>query len=188
MSVAPFRRIVTGHDANGKAIIQEDGPPPRVQRLGGEHGPMFYEVWSTYATPAPIDRASGEPQEDEIDLVPPKNGTRIRVCDFPPEGDNIENMTVDEARRHFEEIGAVAAFSHSDSAPRHPFMHRCETIDYGIILQGEITLVMDNGEVTAGAGDIVVQRGTNHAWANRTNENCRIAFVLIDGRFARDLL
>lgn len=66
-------------------------------------------------------------------------------------------------------------------------MHRTETIDYGIILEGEITLIMDEGEVTVSAGDIVVQRGTNHGWSNRSDKNCRIAFVLIDGKFDRDI-
>ena len=82
---APFRRIVTGHDQAGKAIIQEDGPPPRVQRIGGEAGPLFYEVWNTIGTPVQIDRASGEPAETGIVLAPPKNGTRIRVLDIVSE-------------------------------------------------------------------------------------------------------
>lgn len=188
MPVAPFRRIVTGHDAQGRAIIQADAPPPRVQRIGGETGPMFYEVWNTRATPAPIDRASGEPQEDGIILAPPKNGTRIRVLDIPPEGDNFKDMSAEEARRHFEEIGAAEASSYSGAADsRHAFMHRTETIDYGIVLEGEITLIMDEGETIVRAGDIVVQRGTNHGWANRTDRNCRIAFVLIDGMFQEGL-
>ena len=55
MMTGPTRRIVTGHDANGKAIIQEDGPVPRYQKIGGEGGPMFHEVWNTTETPARID-------------------------------------------------------------------------------------------------------------------------------------
>ena len=72
MSKAPFRRIVTGHDARGRAVILEDGPPPRVARIGGEHGPLFFEVWNTRETPARIDRASGEPPEESIQLAPPE--------------------------------------------------------------------------------------------------------------------
>ena len=180
---APFRRIVTGHNAAGKSIIQEDVPPPRVQQVGGEHGPMFYEVWSTRETPARIDRASGEPHEDQIVLVPPKHGTRIRVLDIPPEHESLQRITPDEARAHFAEIGAPEAASHTGSASRHVFMHRTETIDYGIVVEGEIALILDEGETTVRAGDIVVQRGTNHGWANRSGRNCRIAFVLIDGKF-----
>jgi hypothetical protein len=181
---APFRRIVTGHNTQGQAIIQEEGTPPRVQRIGGETGPIFYEVWNTRATPAPIDRTSGEPPEDGIILAPPKNGTRIRVLDIPPEGDNFKDMTPGEARAHFEQIGAGAASSYEgEGKSRHAFMHRTETVDYGIVLQGEIVLIMDEGETLCRAGDIIVQRGTNHGWANRSDANCRIAFVLIDGTF-----
>jgi mannose-6-phosphate isomerase-like protein (cupin superfamily) len=183
MKPAPFRRIVTGHDAQGRAIIQDDTPPPRVQRIGGDLGPIFYEVWNTRATPAPIDRNSDEPAEDGIILLPPKNGTRIRVLDIPPEDKSFSEITPEEARRHFEAIGAASAASHDGSGSRHAFMHRTETVDYGIVLEGEIVLIMDEGETTIRAGDIVVQRGTNHGWANRSDRNCRIAFILIDGAY-----
>ena len=85
MTASSVRRVVTGHDAQGRAIIQEDRAVPRVQRVGGDIGPLFHEVWNTRATPAPIDAASGEPAEQGIVLAPPKNGTRIRVLDIPPQ-------------------------------------------------------------------------------------------------------
>ena len=184
---APFRRIVTGHNAEGQAIIQEDGPPPRVRRIGSDIGPVFYEVWNTRATPAPIDRASGEPHEDGIVLAPPPNGTRIRVLDIPPEDEKIAKLTPEEARAHFDEIGAANASSHGAEGSKHAFMHRTETIDYGIILEGELVLIVDDGETTVRTGDIVIQRGTNHGWANRSEKNCRIAFILIDGQFTDGL-
>jgi len=183
MPIAPFRRIVTGHDAAGKAIIQEDAPPPRAAHIGGEHGPVFYEVWNTRETPARIDRASGEPPEDGIQLAPPRNGTRIRVLDIPPEGDWLAGMSAEEIKAHFAEVGAGDASSGGDSGSPHALMHRTETIDYGIVLEGEITLVMDVGETVVRAADIVIQRGTNHGWANRSGANCRIAFILIDGKY-----
>ena len=111
MSNAPIRRVVTGHDASGRAIIQEDGIVPRIQKIGGDTGPMFYEVWNTRATPAPIDPASGEPPEEGIILAPPKNGTRIRVLDIPPDDPSFAEMTPEEARAHFAEIGAADASS-----------------------------------------------------------------------------
>jgi hypothetical protein len=180
MITAPFRRVVTGHDAAGQAIIQENGPPPRAAHVGGEHGPVFYEVWNTRETPARIDRASGEPPEEGIQLAPPANGTRIRVLDIPPEGDWLASMSSEQIQAHFAEVGAGDATS---AGARHALMHRTETVDYGIVLEGEITLVMDVGETIVRAGDIVVQRGTNHGWANRSGQNCRIAFVLIDGQY-----
>jgi uncharacterized cupin superfamily protein len=187
MKQAPVRRVVTGHDAQGKANIQQDGAVPRVQRIGGPHGPMFYEVWNTRGTPAPIDRASGEPPEDGIQLAPPKHGTRIRVLDIPPEDQSINTVTPEEARAHFAEVGAATASSHAATGSRHAFMHRTETIDYGIVLEGEVTLIMDEGETVVRAGDIVIQRGTNHGWANRSGRHCRIAFILIDGAFTDGL-
>lgn len=184
MSTGIVRRIVTGHDAEGRAVIQEDGPPPRVIRIGGEIGPLFHEVWNTRETPARIDRASGEPAETGIQLAPPKNGTRIRVLDIPPEDERLAAMSVDEVKAHFAEVGAGDASSHTDDgSSRHHLMHRTETVDYGIVLEGEVTLILDIGETVVRAGDIVIQRGTNHGWANRSGRNCRIAFILIDGRF-----
>ncbi|WP_375196967.1 cupin domain-containing protein [Sphingobium sp.] len=187
MDHIPVRRIVTGHDSAGRAIIQEDGAVPRVQRIGGDIGPMFHEVWNTQATPAPIDAASGEPTESGIILAPPKGGTRIRVLDIPPEGDAIRTMTPEEAQAHFAEVGAGSASAHQGEGARHALMHRTETIDYGIVLEGELVLIMDEGETTVRAGDIVIQRGTNHGWSNRSDRNCRIAFILIDGVFEPSL-
>lgn len=182
----PFRRVVTGHDAAGRAIIQSDAPPTRVQVLSG-NGPTFYEVWNTRETPARIDRAGGEPHEAQLTLAPPRHGTRIRVLDIPPETDAMATIDAATARQHFAEIGAAGASTHGAGPSRHPYMHRTESIDYGIVLEGEITLLVDEGETTVRAGDIVVQRGTNHGWANRSGRNCRIAFILIDGAFTDGL-
>jgi hypothetical protein len=189
MNEARVRRIVTGHDARGRAVIQEDGPVPRVQRIGGEHGPLFFEIWNTRATPAPIDRDSGEPAESSIELAPPALGTRIRVLDIPPDDASLQGLTEEEIKAHFAAVGAPeAAARAAPNGPRpHAFMHRTETIDYGIVLEGELTLIVDVGETIVRAGDIVIQRGTNHGWANRSNRNCRIAFVLIDGKYHQNL-
>ena len=182
----PFRRVVTGHDAAGRAVLLSDAPPTRVQVVG-EHGPTFYEVWNTRETPARIDRGSGEPHESQLTLAPPRNGTRIRVLDIPPETQAMAKMDAATARAHFAEIGAAGASTAGDPKARHPMMHRTQSIDYGIVLEGEITLILDEGETTVKAGDIVIQRGTNHGWANRSGKNCRIAFILIDGKFVDGL-
>ena len=83
--------------------------------------------------------------------------------------------------------GRARQSSHTGAESRHAFMHRTETIDYGIVLEGELVLILDEGETIVRAGDIVIQRGTNHGWANRSDRNCRIAFILIDGKFDTDL-
>jgi mannose-6-phosphate isomerase-like protein (cupin superfamily) len=183
MKEAPVRRIVTGHDTQGRAVIQQDASVTRVQRIGGEHGPLFYEVWNTRATPAPIDAASGEPPEEGIQLAPPRGGTRIRVLDIPPDDASFGSLSPEQIKAHFAEVGAADAPQQSGAAARHAFMHRTETVDYGIVLEGELTLIMDVGETVVRAGDIVIQRGTNHGWANRSGRHCRIAFILIDGRY-----
>src|SRR5262249_36877352 len=105
----PFRRIVTGHDEAGSAVIISDAPPARVVQVGGPGGPTFFEVWRTDVTPALIDRKPGEPAESGLVLAPPKKGTRIRVIDFPPEGDEIRRLSVAEAREHFGEMGGADA-------------------------------------------------------------------------------
>jgi mannose-6-phosphate isomerase-like protein (cupin superfamily) len=183
----PVRRVVTGHDRAGNAIIQSDGPPGRIQVVG-DNGPTFYEIWNTREAPASIDRDGTEPAEARLTLTPPRHGTRIRVLDIPPETpEEMAKVDAQTARRLFAEIGAASASTHGGSQTRHPYMHRTESIDYGIVLEGEITLIVDEGETTVRAGDIVVQRGTNHGWANRSGRNCRIAFILVDGVFADGL-
>jgi mannose-6-phosphate isomerase-like protein (cupin superfamily) len=174
----PIRRIVTGHDAEGTAIIVADGPPARVFDDLGEEGLVFHEVWHTSETPALIDRDRREADEDSLVLAPPANGVRIRVLDIPPEAEGADMDAV------FENIGASDAKLESE---RHRSFHRTETIDFGIVLSGEIVLLMDEGETTVHPGEIVIQRGTNHGWMNRSNQPCRVAFILIDGQYTDGL-
>ena len=174
----PARRVVTGHDASGRAVIASDGPPPTVVEIAAVPGTVFHEIWATEATPAPIDNGP-DPTLGPLRLVPPAGGTRIRIVDIPP--DAVQNsLSRDEVAEAFASIGAPAA--HGAEGP-HALMHRTETVDYGILLSGELWLVVDEGETRLGPGDVVVQRGTNHAWSNRTGDTARIAFVLVDGRF-----
>jgi mannose-6-phosphate isomerase-like protein (cupin superfamily) len=178
------RRIVTGHDESGRSIVQQDGPPDRAITLGGESGATFHEIWNTRSTPAAVDRSSGEPPEPGIALLPPAGGTRIRILDIPPDDGSLAALPREAVRALFEAIGAGHTLPED---PPHPLMHRTETIDYGIVLEGEIVLVLDDSETVVRAGDVVIQRGTSHAWANRSSSNARIAFILIDGRYEEGL-
>ncbi len=178
-----FRRIVTGHDANNKAIIVSDAASGLTQLIGGPGGPTFFEVWHTVETPALIHPQPDEMDETQLVLAPPKNGTRIRVIEFPPEGEEIKKLTGAVAAEKFKSMGGEHASTSSEEGAPHPLMHRTQTVDYGIVLEGEITMILDRGETTIKAGDIVIQNGTNHAWANRSGKVCRMAFVLIDGQF-----
>ena len=177
--IRAVRRIVTGHDSQGRSIVQEDGPPARVATLGGESGTTFHEIWNTRATPAPIDRASGEPPEPGISLLPPKGGTRIRILDIPPDDGTVAALPREAVRALFDAIGAGHALAEN---PPHPLMHRTETVDYGIVLEGEVTLILDDSETIVRAGDVVVQRGTMHAWVNKGTVPAVFAFILIDAK------
>ena len=178
-----FRRIVTGHDADSKAIIVSDAAPVLSQLIGGPGGPTFFEVWHTLETPASIHPVPDEMDGGKLVLPPPKNGTRMRVIEFPPEGEEIRKLSGADAAAKFKTMGDEHASTSSEAGAPHPLMHRTQTVDYGIMLEGEITMILDRGECIVKAGDIVIQNGTNHAWANRSGKICRMAFVLIDGQF-----
>ena len=179
--MAPIRRVVTGHDRCGKAIIVSDGPLPNVVELAAIPGTKFHEVWSTTGSPAPVGNGS-DPTPGALRLPPPPLGTRIRFVDIPPDTEDFLAQGASRMKAAFGEIGDAAASTVKQDSP-HPLMHRTESIDYGIVISGEITLVLDVGETLLRVGDVVIQRGTNHAWANRSGAICRMLFVLVDGRF-----
>jgi len=180
-----FRRVVTGHNEAGDAIVLSDAPPARVVQVGGPAGPTFFEIWSTAGAPAPIVRGAEEPVGESLVLAPPPGGTRIRIMDFPPEGEEIRRLGAAGAAEKFGAMGdaAVSQFK----AGSHPLMHRTATVDYAIVIEGEMTMILDGSETQRRAGDVVIQRGTRHAWSNRSGRTCRMAFVLIDGRFGDGL-
>ena len=180
------RRVVTGHDADGKAIVLSDGPAPFAITNPQRPGYVSTDVWRTSATPAPIAARPGEPTLGPRRQMPEKNGTVIRVNRVMPETEDIRSLTPDDSKRIFAALGNEPASTFAKNG-RHPLMHRTETIDYAVVLSGEIYCVLDDSEVLLKAGDILVQCGTNHAWSNRSNAPCDILFVLIDGEFDASL-
>jgi mannose-6-phosphate isomerase-like protein (cupin superfamily) len=181
MSFPPIHRVVTGHDADSKAIIASNGPLPTVVEIQAIPGTVFHEVWETRATPAPLDNAA-DPTTGALKLPPPKQGTRIRFVDIPPDTEEFLAHGAARMRDAFTQAGDAAASTVERSSP-HPLMHRTESIDYGVVIDGEMTLVLDDSEVLLKPGSVVIQRGTNHAWANRSGRPCRMLFVLIDGAY-----
>jgi mannose-6-phosphate isomerase-like protein (cupin superfamily) len=171
----PVRRVVTGHDASGKAVVLMDGAAPN-QKLRNT-GLVSTLRWATDETPADISGA-GDRADRESGVAPPPAGSVLRVVDFPPLGAEAA-ATLDQAAIH-REMGLGTA-SHGTPA-RHPFTHRTRSIDYAVVLEGEIDMLLDDTQVRLRAGDILVQQGTNHAWVNNSKANCRIAFVLIDAQ------
>ena len=179
------RRVVTGHDADGKAVVLSDGPAPFVhQSAGGRQAST--DIWRTHEMPVAIPAAAGEPTLGPRRQLPTPNGTVLRINRFPPEPDEVRDMTPDEARAAFAALGNEGAATFGRSG-RHPMMHRTETVDYAVVLSGAITMLLDDADVELKAGDVVVQVGTNHAWVNRSGAMCEVLFVLIDGTFEPDL-
>jgi quercetin dioxygenase-like cupin family protein len=150
------RRIVTGL-RNGKSIIEKDAIVSNVS----EHFPglIISDIWSTDTMPVKLE----EEKAIENTAFPntPKNGSYFRYVQIPPDKD----------------LGIEAP----EGQP-HPLMHQTDTLDYIVILSGEIWLIVDEGETLLQAGDIVVQRGTNHAWSNRSDLPCIQLAILLDAR------
>ena len=168
-----MRRVVTGHDAQGKSVFLMDGPSPHVLELPGMPGLALINLWVT--DDAPADNAGGaDAAARPVVLEPPPRGTIFRVVDFPPDKDVMGGL---DRGRAFSAMGAHGAMD--PDASRHPGMHRTNTVDYALVLDGQIWALMDGGEVLLEAGDCLVQRGTNHAWSNRTDRPCRMAFILV---------
>ena len=169
-----MRRIVTGHDENGKSIITLDGPPARS--IGEEVGGLF-ELWNTdggsVISTDNIDRA-----DTEILLCPPKSGTKFRYFQINPTPEGVPIEILNEmAADAFDKIKA----SHCRvDVSKHPAMHKTDSIDYIILLKGDVTLILDEDEIDLKPFDTIVQRGTNHAWRNNGNEPALFIAVLID--------
>jgi hypothetical protein len=155
------RRVVTGHDPSGKSVVLSDGPPPQHHPMKERAvGADFFEMWSV---PNPVPQLTSvearEPNEREFKIMP-ESGHLLRIIDiYPPQ----------------------------QGGKRTP-MHRTKTLDYVVVIEGEIVLVLDDSEVVLKKSDVVVQRGTNHAWENRSDKLTRMAFFHIDAEFSAPLL
>lgn len=159
------RRVVTGHDTGGRSVFASDEPVPAAHTTPG--GTLFYELWATDAAPAPINAGPANAGPGGAGpggaAAPDPAGGPPRVAPAP----NGTTLRINEMPP-----GA--------SSP----MHGTRTVDYGIVLDGEVVLVLDDSETVLRAGDVVVQRGTSHRWENRSDAPARVAFILIDGAFA----
>jgi mannose-6-phosphate isomerase-like protein (cupin superfamily) len=170
-----IRRVVTTLDDSGKAVVLFDGDNPH-KRVRPQRNTVSRLVWTTAETPADIASKEDKGRSHE-GVAPVRGGSVFRIIDMPPTPREVEELPVDYHQSQ-----------HSDSTPkrglppRHPLMHRTRTVDYAIVMQGEITMLLDDSEITLKAGDVLVQQGTNHAWVNRGTEPARIAFVLIDAQ------
>ncbi len=169
------RRVLTGHDTEGRSTIIADGQAPNVKEMASMPGLALTDLWETGGAPA-SNAGDKDAAARPVRLEPPKNGTILRIVEFPPDSAWREGA---DAKAAFKSIGAGHA---KDRASSDPMMHKTSTVDYIIVLKGEIHAVMEKGETLLRAGDILVQRGTNHSWSVRGNEPCIVAAVLVSAQ------
>ena len=168
-----LRRVVTTVDKDGKAVVLFDGENPHKE-IRPLRGNVSRALWATNSAPADMqgecDRADG------VKMTSPVNGgTVFRIIDYPPMRPEHEKLDVNARMHELKDEAAIKGLP-----PRHPFMHRTRSVDYAIVLSGEIDMLLDDSEIHLKAGDVLIQQGTNHAWVNRSQDVCRIAFVLVD--------
>lgn len=171
MTAKATRRVVTGHRADGKSTILIDSPAPNVkQRKAGNASTL---LWVTDECPAAL--AGADRAARDIGVPPPRRGTIFRIAEFPP-GQAAPVLDNEALLRDFG-IGSDVLRGHP---PRDPSIHRTRSLDYVVVLEGEIVLLLDDAETTLCAGDVVIQQGSNHAWINRGTQKCRLAMVFVD--------
>jgi hypothetical protein len=175
--IQPIRRVITHDDAHGRSRILEDGPSLAVRVVAQRPGYRVTNLWRTGASPSAID--APDSITEHVGVSPPSGGTVLRIIDIPPEPKDPQ-----ELQRAMEAtFSSMYRDAHREVKPgEHPGMHRTQTVDYALMLQGELTAILDEEETVLRAGDVLIQRGTNHAWANRSGQPARIAFILIDAK------
>jgi quercetin dioxygenase-like cupin family protein len=169
---APVRRIVTGHDRHGNAAVLFDSVDAH-KRIRPETGIVSRTMWTSDRCPAAISLQE-DPVADSGGIAPPDNGTVLHVVDFPP------FLTADELPQDYMQRHVGSGQSSEPKHHPHPMVHRTRTLDYAIILAGEIDMLLDETSVHCKAGDVIIQQGTLHGWVNNGSQPCRIAFVMID--------
>jgi uncharacterized cupin superfamily protein len=173
MTLTIPRRIVTIDDASGKSTAVADGPVGGAMLDPRRPGFISTTIWVTDATPAQI-KVIDDALTRAHRMLPPPRGSVCRIVTFPPDEIFRGKVEARDVAAFFQAMGAPAASTYSANAV-HPYMQKTRTLDFCLILEGEITLVLDLEEVELKAGDTVVQRGTNHAWSNRSSRPCTIA-------------
>jgi mannose-6-phosphate isomerase-like protein (cupin superfamily) len=167
-----LRRVVTKIDASGEAVVMSD---EKVPLLATRSPNGVGEIWVTTKSPAQLS-FDEDLAHTKTGIQPPRNGTIFRVVDFPPITEATEKQPADMLSKI---VGAENTPKKGLPA-KHPYMHRTRSLDYAIVLSGEIEMMMDDQTLNFKAGDIIVQQATNHAWINRSKELARVAFVLMD--------
>jgi mannose-6-phosphate isomerase-like protein (cupin superfamily) len=167
-----MRRVVTGLDDKNHAVVLFDTRMPLKTVAPGIIATNFW-ITDSYPPGLTRDDPSGRP----IGTAPPDNGTKFRVVEFAP----LDAAA--EAKLPPEMIQKGIANPPARGIPvKHPLMHRTRSLDYAVILSGEIDMMLDDASVHLKQGDVIVQQATNHGWVNRGTQPCRILFVLMDSK------
>ena len=172
-----IRRVVTGHDNNGRSVVVSDGPTPRTVNFEAIPGHAFAQIWTT--PPSPVFSAGhADPTEGQINLVPPVGGTSLLIVTFPP--DSVMSAPGFDPVAAGEECVARMPDLARTFEPECPGMHRTDTVDYAIVMSGEVWLEVDDGnETLLRPTDVVVQQGTRHAWRNKSDAPAVVAFFMV---------
>lgn len=171
------RVVVAADNAAGRSHIASDTLAQPGRTVPERPGYSVTNVWALFEAPARI--ADPCRVAEYSGLAPPPSGNVLRIIDYPPEpADPADRKKMFDAL--FTKMFATGHERASSSV--HPGMHRTDSIDYVLVLAGEIYAVMEEGETLLRAGDVLIQCGTVHAWSNRSSEMARLAFVLIDGK------
>jgi hypothetical protein len=170
------RRVVTGDNAQGKAVILSDEVRESSSQPGAANARL--QQWITETTPVVF---SGKDETHKIKGTnPPLTGSHFRIIEFGPQQGPDPDMKDPAVHKQAEEMHKQMGVEVGPlGAHRHPGMHRTHSIDYALILKGEIDMLMDDTEVRCREGDVIIQQGTNHAWVNRSGKPCLVAFILI---------
>lgn len=173
-----LRRVVTGHNDAGRSVIIRDGAPENVVEIGGSG---LGELWEEAFPPDLEGNADRVP--DTLTLEPAKGAVKFRYFMVPPQKKDLSDAEraamEDQAAQAFALVGAAHA---RVDTRRHPNMHKTESLDFIAVLRGNVTLLLDEGDVELAQGDTVIQRAINHAWVNYGTEPALMLAVLIDGK------
>lgn len=153
-----FRRIVTSADESGRSVFAEDAAATHLQVVADADTFVSTTMWRTGATPVVNERQFSDGLGGKVGVAPPAAGSVFRILEIPPD----------------------TVWAHREGY-RERMMHATPSIDYALVLSGEIWAVLDTEERVMVAGDVLIQRGTSHAWSNRSSEPAIVAFVLIGG-------
>lgn len=167
------RRVVTGFNSEGDSVVVSDSFVNNQMEKNSRPGVSLNNIWRTEVFPN--DNSADIEEVDQVFTMFPKSFETIcRISSFEPEKSHKKNDFDSDA--YFSDLNVSNTLVKSK---RHPFMHKSKSLDYAIILEGEITLILDNEEVNLRQGDIVIQRGTSHAWVNNSDKLARVCFILM---------